>query len=40
MLKRIVTATAVSTQAACNDYRLQFAGSGGAAPCFSTTARQ
>ena len=29
-----------ATQAACNDYRGQFAGNGGAAPCFSTTAKQ
>jgi hypothetical protein len=27
-------------QTACNDYRAQFAGNGGAAPCFSTTARE
>ena len=29
-----------ATQMACNDYRSQFAGNGGAAPCFSTTAKQ
>ncbi len=29
-----------ATQAACSDYRAQFAGNGGAAPCFSTTARE
>jgi hypothetical protein len=29
-----------ATQAACNDYRTQFASNGGAAPCFSTTAKQ
>ena len=27
-------------ETACNDYRMQFAGTGGAAPCFSTTAKQ
>jgi hypothetical protein len=27
------------TQNACNNYRAQFAGNGGAAPCFSTTAK-
>ena len=29
-----------ATEAACSNYRAQFAGNGGAAPCFSTTARQ
>jgi hypothetical protein len=29
-----------ATEAACGDYRAQFAGNGGAAPCFSTTAKQ
>jgi hypothetical protein len=29
-----------ATQTACSDYRTQFASNGGAAPCFSTTAKQ
>ena len=29
-----------ATELACSNYRMQFAGNGGAAPCFSTTARQ
>jgi hypothetical protein len=29
-----------ATSTACANYRSQFAGNGGAAPCFSTTAKQ
>jgi hypothetical protein len=29
-----------ANETACNDYRMQFAGNGGAAPCFSTTAKE
>lgn len=29
-----------ATEQACNDYRTQFASNGGAAPCFSTTAKE
>jgi len=29
-----------ANETACDDYRAQFAGNGGAAPCFSTTAKQ
>jgi hypothetical protein len=29
-----------ANQTACNDYRSQFAGNGGAATCFSTTAKE